>query len=118
VPRAWTEGFARLDPGNPPGGLPAKRWLRFIDDCGRFLDGGWADKAAAFGWGPLDLFGCDRKRPYYVPHRGLLWEVNGGTIVALHRDGAVIEIAGGARQCYRRRPIEVSRVALAWQLTQ
>ena len=59
APRAWAEALARLDPNKPPGDLPPRRWLRFVDDCGRFLDGGWAVRAAAFGWGPLDLFGCD-----------------------------------------------------------
>jgi hypothetical protein len=113
-PRDWAEALARLDPGKPPRHVPLQRWLRFIDDCGRFLDGGWADKAAKFGWGPLQLFGCDRKRPYYVPHRGLLWEVNGGTVVELRRDRAIIEIKGGARRSHSR----VGRIVLAWELTQ
>jgi hypothetical protein len=74
APRPWAEGFARLDPNNPPGDVPLRRWLRFIDDGGRFLDGGWVDTAAAFGWGPLDLFGCDRERPFArIDHLGLLW---------------------------------------------
>jgi len=114
---AWAEGFARLDPNKPPANVPAKRWLRFIDDCGRFLDGGWANKAAALGWGPLDLFGCDRERPFArIDHLGLLWLLNGGTVVELHRDRAVLETERCARQCYRRRPVEVGRVVLAWQL--
>jgi hypothetical protein len=115
APRAWAEGFARLDPTNPPGDVPAQRWLRFIDDGGRFLDGGWADKAAAFGWGPLDLFGCDRERPFArIDRLGLLWLLDGGTVLELHRDHAIIETLGGARQTYRRRPVEVGRVILAW----
>jgi hypothetical protein len=115
APRAWAEGFARLDPTNPPGDVPAQRWLRFIDDGGRFLEGGWADKAAAFGWGPLDLFGCDRERPFArIDHLGLLWLLDGGTVLELHRDHAIIETLGGARQTYRRRPVEVGRVMLAW----
>ena len=114
APRAWAEALARLDPNKPPSGVSPHRWQRFIDDCGRFLDGGWADKAAARGWGPLQLFGCDRKRPYYVPHRGLLWEVNGGTVVDLRRDRAIIEIKGGARRSHSR----VGCLVLAWELTR
>jgi len=118
APRAWAEALARLDPNNPPGDVPARRWLRFIDDCGRFLDGGGVERAAAFGWGPLDLFGCDRERPFArVEHMGLLWLLNGGSIVELHKDHAVIETVGGARQTYRRRPVEVGRVVLAWELS-
>jgi hypothetical protein len=118
VPRAWAEGFARLNPNKPPADVPPRRWLRFIDDCGRFLDGGWAGRATALGWGPLDLFGCDRERPFgRVDRLGLLWLVKGGTIVELHRDRAILETEGGVRQTYRRRPIEVGRVVLAWELS-
>ena len=117
APQAWAEGLARLDPAKPPAGISPKRWLRFIDDCGRFLDSGWAARAVALGWGPLDLFGCDRERPFArVDHQGLLWLVNGGRILELHRDRAIIETQGGARQCYRRRPVEVGRLVLAWEL--
>jgi hypothetical protein len=117
APRAWAEALARLDPNKPPGDVPQRRWLRFINDCGRFLDGGGAERAAAFGWGPLDLFGCDRERPFArLDHQALMWLVNGGTIIELHRDRAIIETPGGARQSYRRRPVEVGAVVLAWEL--
>jgi hypothetical protein len=118
APRAWAEALARLDPNEPPGDVPPRRWLRFVDDCGRFLDGGWAGRAAAFGWGPLDLFGCDRERPFArVDHLGLLWMLNGGSVVELHRDRAILETESGARQCCRRRPVELGRVVLAWELS-
>jgi hypothetical protein len=118
APRAWAEGFARLDPDKPPADVPARRWLRFIDDCGRFIDGGWAERAAALGWGPLDLFGCDRERPFArVDYMGLLWLLDGHEIVELHRDRAIIETASGAHQVYLRRPVEVGRVVLAWELS-
>jgi hypothetical protein len=114
---AWAEGLARLDPNKPPADVPAKRWLRFIDDCGRFLDAGWADKAVTLGWGPLDLFGADRERPFArIDHMGLLWLSNGGTIIELYRDRAVLKTQSGARQTYHRRPVEVGRVVLAWEL--
>jgi hypothetical protein len=115
---AWAEGFRRLDLNKPPADVPPKRWLRFIDDCGRFLDGGWGARAAVLGWGPLDLFGCDRERPFArIDHLGLIWLLNGGTVVELRRDLAMLKTEGGARQCYRRRPVEVGRVVLAWELT-
>jgi hypothetical protein len=117
APRAWAEALARLDPTKAPVDLPAQRWLRFIDDCGHFLDRGWAGRASALGWGPLDLFGCDRERPFVrQDHKGLLWLLNGGTVVQLHRDRAIIETLGGAQQTYRRQPVEVGRVVLAWEL--
>ena len=115
APRALAEGFARLNPNKPPGDVPPQRWLRFIDDCGHFLDAGWADKAVALGWGPLDLFGADRERPFArIDHMGLLWLCKGGTIIELYRDRAVLKTQSGTHQTYRRRPVEVGRVVLAW----
>jgi hypothetical protein len=116
APKAWAEGLARLDPNKPPDDVTPRRWLRFIDDCGRFLDSGWGTHAVSLGWGPLDLFGCDRERPFArVDHLGLLWLLNGGTVVELHRNQAILETERGVRQCYRRRPVEVGRVVLAWE---
>ena len=43
--------------------MPLKRWQRFVDDVGIFLDR-WAAYASALGWEPYDLFGCDRDRPF------------------------------------------------------
>ena len=118
APRAWAEALARLDPNKPPRQVTLERWWRFIDDCGRFLDAGWAARAAALGWGPLHLFGCDRKRPFArLDHRGLLWEVNGGRLIVLYRDGAIIETLRGDRLRYRRRRPEVGQVVLAWKLS-
>lgn len=118
APRAGAEGLVRLDPAKPPADVPARRWLRFVDDCGRFLDGGWAERANSLGWGPLDLFGCDRERPFArVDNMGLLWLLDGREIIELYRDRALIETTSGAHQLYRRRPVEVGRVVLAWELS-
>jgi hypothetical protein len=117
APRAWAEALARLDPNKPPRHVTLERWWRFIDDCGRFLDGGWAQRAEALGWGPLQLFGCNRKRLHYVPDRGLLWEINGGRLIVLYRDGAIIETLRGDRLRYRRQPPKVGQVVPAWRLS-
>jgi hypothetical protein len=84
--------------------VPAKRWLVFIDDCGRFLDGGWAEKAAALGWGPIDLFGVDRNKPFArIDHAGLLWLLNGDKLIELDCHKAVIE-AARATSCHNSPP--------------
>jgi hypothetical protein len=114
---AWAEGFARLHPDRAPGDVPLRRWQTFIDDCGRFLDGGWAGKAAALGWRPLDLFGADRNKPFArIGHAGLLWSLHGNTLIEVDHHRAVIETGTGALQSYRRRPVAVGEVALAWEL--
>jgi hypothetical protein len=117
TPREWAEALARLDPAQPPADVPPRRWLQFINDCGRFLDSRWVERAVALGWGPLDLFGCDRERPHArIGDLGLLWLLSGAALVELHRDQAVLETETGARQSYRRRPVEVGRVVPAWEL--
>jgi hypothetical protein len=117
IPRTWAEGFARLHPDRPPSDVPLGRWQIFVDDCGRFLDAGWVKKAVALGWGPLDLFGCDRERPFArIDHAGLLWLLNGDRLVELGRHRAVIERSTGSRQVFRRRPLAVGEVVLAWEL--
>jgi hypothetical protein len=118
IPRAWTEGFAQLDPNRPPSDVPAKRWLRFIDDVGHFLDSRFCAVATSLGWGPYDLFGCDRDRAFArVDQAGLLWVLNGNRLIALAENTATIETNTGARQIYRRRQSEHGRV-LAWDLTR
>jgi hypothetical protein len=116
IPRAWAEGFARLDPYRSPGDVPLRRWQRFVDDVGIFLDR-WAAYAAALGWGPYDLFGCDRDRPSArIDQCGLLWLLNGDKLFALTGDTATIERRTGARHTYRRKPSGPGQM-LAWELT-
>jgi hypothetical protein len=119
VPRALAEALARMRPAEPPPGISPSRWLRFIDDCGEFLDAGWGAKALVLGWHPLNLFGCDRERPFArIDRSGLLWLLNGGKLVALSRDTATIETSTGARQTYHRRPIDADHIVLAWELSR
>jgi hypothetical protein len=116
VPLAWAEAFARLDPNRPPGAVPRKQWLQYIDDCGRFLDDGWAGKAAAFGWGPLDLFGCDREHPFpRIGRAGLLWLLNGNKLLALSEITATIETPVGVRWMVRRCSDGPDHLVLPWE---
>jgi hypothetical protein len=118
VPRAWAEGFALLDPNRPPGDVPLKRWQRFVDDVGLFLDSPFSAVAAALGWSPLDLFGCNRDRPFArIDQAGLLWLLNGDRLLALTEHTATIETRTGARQTYRRKPSGEHR-ELAWELVR
>jgi hypothetical protein len=116
IPCDWAEGFARLDPDHPPADVPLKRWQSFIDDIGRFLDSPFCSVARALDWGPLDLFGCDRDRPFArIDHMGLCWLIAGNRLVDLTDNYAIIETWTGARQTYRRELSAPGRV-LAWEL--
>jgi hypothetical protein len=117
APRAWAEALARLDPARPPGDIPPKCWLRFIDDCGHFLDDGWALRAAKLGWTPFDLFGCDRFKPFArIGRCGLLWLLDGRPLRILTADTAIIENASGSSVTFYRRPHEPGHQVLAWEL--
>lgn len=104
--------ICRLDPNRPPVDVPRHRWERFVDDVGRFLDDQWADKAAALGWGPLDLFGCDRDRPFArIGPCGLLGLLNGNKLNCVVREHGNDRDTLQSGRYYRRKPHEVGRVA-------
>src|SRR6516165_10712162 len=116
-PQTWAEALAQLDPANPPVDVPLARWERFIEDCESFRRLGWANLAEACGWGPLELFGCDRERPLArYDHMGLLWFIQGRRLVALRADSATIDTLTGSLQTYPRMPLGSNRIVLAWEL--
>jgi hypothetical protein len=63
VPLNWVEGVDRLQYHRPMTGVPHHRWRQFIDDCTKFLNSKWAERAAQLGWEAWVLFGCCRDRP-------------------------------------------------------
>jgi hypothetical protein len=91
----WVEGVACLHPDRPPNDVPRHRWRQFVDDCKSFLSSSEksAERAARLGWDAMALFGCAPKRPLnYSGSAGLLWAINGGRLLELRRDCAVIDI--------------------------
>jgi hypothetical protein len=93
------------------------RWRTFIDDAGKFLDSGWASRCVALGWGPLELFGADRDKPFArVDRLGLVWLLNGRRLLAISDDTAAVENRNAPPHTYRRVAPEKGRVALAWNL--
>ena len=115
-PRAWAEGFARLDPDRPPGDVPLKRWQRFVDDVGCSSIARSAPSLRRSAGDRYDLFGCDRDRPFArIDQAGLLWLLNGDKLGALTENTATIETRTGARHTYRRKLDALGRV-LAWEL--
>jgi len=114
--QGWVEASARLDYARPPADVPLRRWVQLIDDIARFVDGGFARRAARLGWAALDLFGCDREKHFArIDRQGLSWLIAGNRIVDLSGSGAIIETWTGARQTWHRKPSQPGRVLL-WEL--
>jgi hypothetical protein len=118
VPVDWKEGLAALDYHRPAFDIPPHRWRQFMDDCSAFLTKpeGWAERAARLGWGEIELFGCHRHRPLdHLGSAGLLWVINGGRLIEIHRDWAVFELAvNGSRRVFDRRRLKAANVTVPW----
>src|SRR5262249_46147060 len=68
------------------------------------------------GWDALALFGCCRHLPLAHPRSaGLLWIINGGRLVELRRDWAVVELAeNGWQRIFDRRRPDAANFTLPW----
>ena len=62
------------------------------------------------------MFGCCRHRPLDRPgSAGLIWTINGGRLVQLHRDWAVVERAeNGSGRIFDRRRFDVGNFRPPW----
>jgi hypothetical protein len=118
VPLDWIEGVAALDYHCPTTDISPHRWRLFLDDCYRFMSPSenWAERAAALGWDDRALFGCRRNRPLdHLGSAGLLWGINGGKLLELRRDWAVIELAANrSRRVFQRRRLDAANTTLPW----
>jgi hypothetical protein len=105
-------GLVRLPP-------PSHQWRQFLGDCNNFLASSehWAERAAALGWDAVTLFGCRRDRPLvHLGGTGLLWAINGGRILELHRDWADFELPpNGSRRVFDRRRLDAANATLPWR---
>jgi hypothetical protein len=105
APRVWAEALARFDPACPPRDISPERWLRIIDDCGHFLDDGWAKEASRLGWWATDIFGVHPTAPSCrYDQMGLVPLINGGKVISITEQSATIQSPGGWRLVYMRRP--------------
>jgi hypothetical protein len=117
VPADWVEGVARLDYQRPMTGVPRHRWCQFVDDCYSFIRSEWAERAAALGWNARALFGYHRNPLMYLGSAGLLWVMDGGKLVDLRRDWAIIDgpVHRSPRTFFRRN-IDPEKTALPWTM--
>jgi hypothetical protein len=118
IPREWVEGVAQLEQHRPPADVPRHRWHQFVGDCNAFLNSPEAERAAQLGWHTMQLFGCKPRYPLsYLGEAGLLWHVNGGKIIELHRTWAVIDDpVNRSPRTFSRRDVAKERMVLPWML--
>ena len=94
-----------------PDRVPAVRWQQAVEDGRAFL-AKWGGQAEALGWSARDLFGLHQ--PPTNPHpsysrlsrydeTGLIWLLEGRTVVALTANDAAIQSPGGHVTIYRKR---------------
>jgi hypothetical protein len=94
------------------------RWRQFAEDCKIFVSSpeSLAERASRLGWDAMALFGCAPKRPLdYSGSAGLLWAINGGSLVELHRDWAVIDLpVNRSQRIFYRRNVDPAKITLPW----
>src|SRR5882757_4909723 len=61
----------------------------------------------------MALFGCAPKRPLdYSGSAGLLWAINGGRLIELHRDWTVIDVpVNRSQRVFYRRNVDQAKIA-------
>jgi hypothetical protein len=64
----------------------------------------------------MALFGCAPKRPLdYSGSAGLLWAINGGRLLELHRNWAVIDVpVHRSQRIFYRRNVDAAKITLPW----
>jgi len=111
-----TSALAELSPEDPPCDVPHTHWAIFINDSLHFLGSGWPDRAVALGWSALDLFGCDRVKPWArIESMGLLWLLNGERVLAFSADAAAISTPTGGSVTFRKVSRHLRGRLLPWQ---
>jgi hypothetical protein len=120
VPAEWSQGAALLRRASSPRGYPAHAWQQLILDAEDFL-GRWGEQAARLSWPSWELFGCHRRAPWQrLDAMGLVLLLRGRVLLALTADKAVIRMASGPHQTYRRKrhdPLHPAERCLVWELS-
>jgi hypothetical protein len=81
IPDGYGEAFARLQTAQPIG-VDHSRWLRVIEDAGRFLDQ-WGAEAERLQWTADDLFRKPTVMKAANADCGLCWAISGRNVILM-----------------------------------
>ena len=113
-PKPVTDGLQRLRSMPAPRGVSPAVWAEVVADALSLARDGWAAKAIALGWSPLDLFGVVPDSLGDPADDGLAVWLGGRRLIALCGTYAVVKDDGGGRSYFNRRQAEGA--VLLWRL--
>lgn len=113
LPESIKAGLARLNSMPAPRTVKADSWAVVVRDALRIADEGWAGKALALGWTPLDLFGAVTDPDGDLCSDGLAVWLAGRKITALLVGCIAVEDGAGRAYFYRH---EQNGARLLWEL--
>ena len=101
----WAAGIARLQRMQPPLGFSVDAWKLVRLGCARLLCT-HGDEMRRLGWSTEDAFGVHPHAPAPAIHcYGLGVLLNDSRVVVMTRGGATVELSGGIRHSFTRRPM-------------
>jgi len=114
LPDVVGHGLVALRSMRTPRLLHPDRWPLVVSDALSLACDGWAAKAIALGWSPLDLFGVVPDSLGDPADDGLAVWLGGRRLIALCGTYAVVEYNDGGRSYYNRR--QAAGAVLLWEL--
>ena len=114
LPNVVGHGLVALRTMPAPRLLHPDRWPLVVSDALSLAHDGWAAKALALGWSPLDLFGAVPDPAFDLAGDGLAVWLGGRRLIALCGTYAVVNIEGGGQSYFNRRQAEGA--VLLWDL--
>lgn len=104
VPALWFSGVARLQFIRCPDGFLKTRWRRLQFDAAYLLDER-GDDLVSLGWSELDVFGIHPTVPAVAHCSGLAACLNGGKVMQVAADHALLKRSTGSMLSFRRMPM-------------
>lgn len=113
LPVSVSAGLRRLRSMAAPKLLRPEVWPRVVSDALRLARDGWATKALALGWSPLDLFGAVPDADGDPHSAGLAVWLAGRKLLAISAMTATVEDGEGRAYFNRREQVGAK---LLWEL--